>query len=176
MTHFPSIIRAGSEEDKGGRRGNEEGPGEPGGSLVTYRLFQLDSNRTRRTLPQSVACCNYLQGVRSALHEAVHRSPRKTHQGGQSVLVHTGLHMLVFRIHHRGPWELVQVRHTEQRDAARRGGDLRRREHLLVGVSLPDNPVQIDDLHSCHSLCAVHADIKLHAGHNSPTDRSIDNT
>lgn len=129
-----------------GEWGRQGGGGQwrgTGGSLVTYRLFQLDSNRTRRTLPQSVACCNYLQGVRSALHEAVHRSPRKTHQGGQSVLVHTGLHMLVFRIHHRGPWEPVQVRHTEQRDAARRDGDLPRMEHLLVGVSLPDNPVQI---------------------------------
>lgn len=90
------------------------------------------------------ACCNYLQGVRSALREAVHRSPRKTHQGGQSVLVHTGLHKLVLHIHRRGPLEPVQVRHRERRDAARRGGDLLRMEHLQVGVSLLDNPVQIN--------------------------------
>lgn len=93
----------------------------------------------------------------------MHRSPRKTHQGGQSVLVHTALHMLVFHNHQREPLEPVQVRHTELRGAGHMGGDLPRKEHLLEGVSLPDNPVQIDSLFTFILFaCAVHTYIKLY--------------
>lgn len=93
----------------------------------------------------------------------MHRSPRKTHQGGQSVLVHTALHMLAFHNHHKGPLEPVQVRHTELRDAARRVGDLPRTEHLLVGVSLPDNPVKIKALFTFILFAlAVHTYVKLY--------------
>lgn len=69
--------------------------------------------------------------------------------------------MLVFHNPRRGPLGLVQVRHTELRDAVRKDGDLPRTDHLLVGVSLPGNPVRINGLFTFIYFCFARRTLAL---------------
>lgn len=110
--------------------------------------------------PAAVLICSYLQGlaVRSALHEAVHRNPRKAHLGLRLVQAHTGHPEMVLHNHHREHLVAVLLHRMELRDVDHRDYDLPRTEHLGEAVCPLDSPTGISlqlFIHSFHMACTI---------------------